>query len=168
MKSSVTAVGIVATILLLAPACAMSQELPNSRAMPGNLAPAGPYILAWDTVSQTPPTGRPENAWRYRLYNGRWWYWSKDKTWEYFTGDVWVPYTSASDHYLSRWPLIGPIAGPTIGQGVVVRGNSAGLTLIPGDHPGAPHLKRGSVLPKYLKQEPMPDGQEPSPAAAQP
>jgi len=158
--------GRVATILLLTPACAMSQDLPNSRAVPGNEAPAGPYILSWGTLSRTPPAGRPENRWRYRLYEGRWWYWSKDGTWSYFTGDVWVPYTTDSDHYLSRRPLLGPIAGSTTRQGVIVRGNSSGLTLIPGDHPGAPHLKRGTVLPKYLKEEPLP--QEPEPLPEQP
>jgi hypothetical protein len=36
-------------------------------------------------------------------------------------------------------------------------GASAGLTLIPGDHPNAPHHKRGTVLPKYLKQLPLPE-----------
>jgi hypothetical protein len=163
VKSSVTAMATVATVLLLAPTRAMSQELPNSRALPGNEAPAGPYVLSWGIVSKTPPAGRPENMWRYRLHDGRWWYWTKDRTWQYYTGDVWVPYTPASDHYLSRRSPLGPIAGPMVGQGVVVRGNSAGLTLIPGDHPGAPHLKRGTVLPRYLNQEALPEGQEPTP-----
>ena len=158
MKTLMTAMVMAATILLLAPAYAMSQDLPNQRAAPGSEAPAGPYIFYWGNVPPTPPHGRPENAWRYRLYDGRWWYRTPDNSWSYFTGDTWVPYTPNSDRYLSRRSPIGPIAGPPAGPGVIVRGNAAGLTLSPGDHPGAPHLKRGTVLPKYLKQETLPDG----------
>ncbi|HWB14192.1 MAG TPA: hypothetical protein VG826_33505 [Pirellulales bacterium] len=168
MKRSVTAMGMTATILLATPIFAMSQDLPYQRDMPGNDAPAGPYMFYWGPVSRTAPHGRPENGWRYRRYDGRWWYFSTDNKWSYFTGDTWVPYTSGSDHFLSRRPPIGPIAGPTAGQGVIVRGDRAGLTLIAGDHPGAPHLKRGTVLPKYLKEEMLPGGQEVMPGKEEP
>jgi hypothetical protein len=169
MKRMMIAMGMAATTLLFVPAHGRSQDLPGQRAMPGSDAPAGPYSFYWGPVSRTAPHGRPENAWRYRLFDGRWWYWNADGNWSFFTGDTWVPYTPSSDHYLSRRSPLGPIAGPTVNQGVMVRGNSAGLTLIPGDHAGAPHLKRGTVLPKYLKEEPLPEAeQEPMPDEQEP
>lgn len=140
---------------------AVSQDIPNTRVVPGNDAPPGPYILYWGPVSTTAPRGKPENEWRYRLHDGRWWYWTVDESWSYFNGDIWVPYSPERDRELSRAPRLGPIAGPLPGQGVYFRGKMAGLTMIPGDHAAAPSLKRGTVLPKYLKQQELPTGQEP-------
>ncbi|MGH7140249.1 MAG: hypothetical protein ACREHD_31305, partial [Pirellulales bacterium] len=108
----------------------------------------------------TAPHGKPQNQWRYRLHDGRWWFWTVDESWSFFNGDIWVPYSSHSDRELSRASSLGPIAGSLAGQGVSIRGKMAGLTLIPGDHPGAPHLKRGTVLPRYLQQQPLPTGEE--------
>jgi hypothetical protein len=139
---------------------AVSQDIPNTRVMPGSEAPAGPYILYWGPISQAAPQGKPENEWRYRQHDGRWWYWTADENWSYFNGDIWVPYSSERDRELSRAPVLGPIAGPSAGHGVWVRGPMAGLTLVPGDHPGAPHLKRGTVLPQYLKQQDLPREEE--------
>lgn len=144
----------------LAASSAVSQDIPGSRLMPGNDAPAGPYLFYWGPVSQTAPHGKPANQWRYRLHDGRWWYWTVDENWSFFNGDIWVPYSAHSDRELSRAWSLGPIAGSLAGQGVSIRGKTAGLTLIPGDHPGAPHLKRGTVLPKYLQQQPLPTGEE--------
>lgn len=158
MRIQVASFSTVLGVVLLAPACAESQDIPNSRSMPANEAPAGPYIFYWGGISQTAPQGRPENSWRYRLWDGRWWYWTAENSWSYFTGDTWVPYTPEADRFLSHRSTIGPPAGPHSGPGVIVRGTSAGLTLIPGDRPSTPHLKRGTVLPKYLKQEPLPEG----------
>lgn len=145
----------VTGLLLLADAVS-GQDLPGSRTMPGNEAPAGPFMLYWGPPSSEAPHGRPTNHWRYRLHNNRWWYWTTDEKWSYFNGDIWVPYTRQSDRELSRASLLGPISGNFAGQGVWVRGRMAGLTMIPGDHPAAPHLKRGTVLPKYLQQQPLP------------
>jgi hypothetical protein len=147
--------------LVLVPAAASGQDLANSRAMPGNEAPAGPHIFYWGPLSQTAPHGRPENQWRYRLWNERWWYWSTNEDWWLFNGDTWVPYTADSKFNLSRGPFLGPISGPFGVQGVITRGKRAGLTLLAGDHAAAPHLKRGTVLPKYLRPEPTPDDVEP-------
>src|SRR5690348_10364561 len=36
------------------------------------------------------PRGRPENAWRYELFNGRWWYWTPDDHWAFYNGRRWV------------------------------------------------------------------------------
>ncbi|HVX14207.1 MAG TPA: hypothetical protein VHC22_23675 [Pirellulales bacterium] len=132
--------------------------------MPGNEAPVGPYMLYWGPPSTETPHGRPANQWRYRLHDGRWWYWGTDERWSYFNGDIWVPYTPRSDRELARASLLGPISGSFVNQGVYTRGKMAGLTMIPGDHPAAPHLKRGTVLPRYLNQEPLPRGdEEPAP-----
>lgn len=160
MRTLPTAAGLVLTVFLFVAATASAQDVPDSRATPGNDAPAGPHVFYWGPASQTAPHGRPENHWRYRFRNGRWWYWTVDDNWSYFNGDAWVPYSANSEHYLSRAPLLGPIAGPTVAAGVIVRGQGAGLTLIPGDHPAAPHLKRGTVLPKYLLPAPAPDADE--------
>src|SRR5215469_3310159 len=43
----------------------------------------------------TPGTGRPENRWRYRFAQGRWWFWAPDRQWWYFDGGRWVPYREA-------------------------------------------------------------------------
>jgi hypothetical protein len=34
--------------------------------------------------------GQPENRWRYRYSNGRWWYWTRDNQWSYFDGNRWT------------------------------------------------------------------------------
>lgn len=157
--------GVIAGLLVALATVAAGQDVSNSRAMPGNDSPAGPHVFSWGQVSPNPPTGRPENRWRYRLYNGRWWYWANDRSWSFFNGDAWVPYTQESAVVLRSTPVLGPIAGSLGQQGIFVRGKTAGLTAIPGDHAAAPNLKRGTVLPKYLKQETLPGGQEePGPA----
>lgn len=150
---------VVAVVLVSSPAV-WGQDIPGSRVMPGNDAPAGPYILYWGPASQAMPVGRPDNQWRYQFHNGRWWFWTLDDQWSYFNGDIWVPYSPERDRELRQAWSLGPIAGPFISQGVSIRGRMAGLTFIPGDHAAAPHLKRGTVLPRYLRQEPLPGGQE--------
>lgn len=151
---------IVGVVLAAAASVAGAQDVSNSRAMPGNEAPAGPYVYSWGQVSPNAPKGRPENHWRYRSHHGHWWYWRDDDSWSFFNGDAWVPYTPQSAVALGGAPVLGPIAGPLGQQGVFVRGKTAGLTAIPGDHPAAPNLKRGTVLPKYLKQQTLPKGEE--------
>jgi hypothetical protein len=160
------AVGAMAAGLVFASAAAAAgQDVSNSRAMPGNETPAGPHVLSWGQVSPIAPAGKPDNHWRYRLYNGRWWYWASDDSWSFFNGDTWVPYTPESAVVLRGAPTLGPIAGSLGQQGVFVHGKHAGLTAIAGDHPAAPSLKRGTVLPKYLKQQTLPKGEkEPGPA----
>ncbi|HET6880623.1 MAG TPA: hypothetical protein VFI31_10735 [Pirellulales bacterium] len=155
---------VFGVIAYLAARSAPRQDLPGSRAMPGNEAPAGPYIFYWGPYVNVPPEGRPENQWRYRLYDDRWWYWTTDNTWSFYNGDIWVPYSADRDRELSRAPLLGPISGNFAGHGVWTRGNKAGLTMIPGDHAAAPHLKRGTVLPRYLEQQPLPGGVDEAPS----
>lgn len=36
--------------------------------------------------------GQPENRWRYRYSNGRWWYWTAGNQWSYFDGNRWTAY----------------------------------------------------------------------------
>jgi hypothetical protein len=40
----------------------------------------------------TKPRGQPQNAWRYVLYNGRWWYWTPDDQWALYNGRRWVTF----------------------------------------------------------------------------
>jgi hypothetical protein len=42
------------------------------------------------------PRGAPENAWRYVLFNGRWWYWTPDGEWALFDGRRWVTFLPKS------------------------------------------------------------------------
>jgi len=42
------------------------------------------------------PRGAAENAWRYVLYNGRWWYWTADNQWALFDGRRWVTFSPES------------------------------------------------------------------------
>ncbi|HVA47021.1 MAG TPA: hypothetical protein VNH11_11700 [Pirellulales bacterium] len=51
-------------------------------------APAGGVSRA----AAAPSGGRPENRWRYRFFQGRWWYWTSDHQWSYFNGVRWTPY----------------------------------------------------------------------------
>jgi hypothetical protein len=37
-----------------------------------------------------PLGGQPENRWRYRYTNGRWWYWTRENRWSYFDGRQWI------------------------------------------------------------------------------
>ncbi|HQU45208.1 MAG TPA: hypothetical protein PK867_20505 [Pirellulales bacterium] len=41
-------------------------------------------------AAAVPSGGRPENRWRYRYFQGRWWYWTDDHRWSYFNGRRWV------------------------------------------------------------------------------
>jgi hypothetical protein len=42
------------------------------------------------------PRGEPENAWRYVLFNGRWWYWMPDAEWALYDGRSWVTFQPQS------------------------------------------------------------------------
>ena len=42
--------------------------------------------------------GRPENRWRYRYANGRWWYWTAENRWSHFDGRQWVAARGASPY----------------------------------------------------------------------
>jgi hypothetical protein len=34
--------------------------------------------------------------WRYRFYNGQWWYWMPANYWMYYSGNAWVPYNAVT------------------------------------------------------------------------
>lgn len=38
------------------------------------------------------PTTQSENQWRFKNYNGRWWYWLPEETWVYWQDGRWVHY----------------------------------------------------------------------------
>lgn len=40
-------------------------------------------------VSQVTASTRGADGWRYRHFNGRWWYWKPNETWAYWDGSEW-------------------------------------------------------------------------------
>lgn len=42
------------------------------------------------------PRGKPENAWRYVRYNGRWWYWTSGGQWSLYNGQQWAAFQPQS------------------------------------------------------------------------
>lgn len=47
-----------------------------------------------------PPQAPPAERWRYRFYNGHWWYWRGGGRWAYWSGKQWHEYEA--DSY-TRW-----------------------------------------------------------------
>jgi hypothetical protein len=54
---------------------------------------------AQDTPREARIEGRAEartvadaNRWRYRYHDGRWWYWTPQRSWVYWGGNQWNPY----------------------------------------------------------------------------
>lgn len=113
----------------------------------------GPAVRVRGLPDLPHPRGLPENRWRYQRSQGRWWYWSADNSWSFFNGDIWVPFTGQADLGRSEaGSLLGPISGNLEFQGVIVRGPRAGLAGIH-DRATTQMLRRGTVLPKYLRGE---------------
>jgi hypothetical protein len=113
--------------------------------------PSGPAVRVRGLAELPRPRGLPENSWRYRQSQGRWWYWSDKNSWSFFNGDIWVPFTGQADLGRSEaGSLLGPISGEIGFQGVIVRGPRAGLAGM-GDRATTQMLRRGTVLPKYLR-----------------
>jgi hypothetical protein len=54
-----------------------------------------------NAASSIAPEGRQENRWRYRYFQGRWWYWTAANQWSYFNGSRWTTYRTSGD-YLSK------------------------------------------------------------------
>ncbi len=42
------------------------------------------------------------NNWRYRRHNGRWWYYTPQRSWMVWDGGAWNPYQSGSNFYVGR------------------------------------------------------------------
>lgn len=59
---------------------------------PGETRPVEIRVATWKAAlrPRNQTAGRTENAWRYVLYQGRWWYWSASERWSYFDGARWV------------------------------------------------------------------------------
>jgi len=47
---------------------------------------------SYSAYGSTEPSG--PDAWRYRWFNGRWWYWLPDNRWTYWENDHWVDYSA--------------------------------------------------------------------------
>jgi hypothetical protein len=137
----------VLTLLACLPIAAVAQPTNSSP------HPTGPAFRVRGLPDLPHPRGMAENRWRYRRSQGRWWYWSSDNSWSFFNGDIWVPFTGQADLGRSEaGSLLGPISGNLEFQGVVVRGPRAGLAG-PHDRATTQMLRRGTVLPKYLREE---------------
>lgn len=125
--------------------------------------PVGPAFRVRGLPDLPHPRGLAENHWRYRRSQGRWWYWSAGNSWSFFNGDVWVPFTGQADLGRSEaGSLLGPISGNLEFEGVIVRGPRAGLAGIH-DRATTKMLRRGTVLPKYLRGEEMKIGTDAAP-----
>ncbi|MGH7134994.1 MAG: hypothetical protein ACREHD_04595 [Pirellulales bacterium] len=57
--------------------------------------------------------GRTENAWRYVVYQGRWWYWSASERWSYFDGARWVKLDSLNQPLADRGKLLEVVPRPS-------------------------------------------------------
>jgi hypothetical protein len=47
------------------------------------------FRAQWNAEASQAAPLQGADAWRYRYFNGRWWYWRPDKTWAYWTGSRW-------------------------------------------------------------------------------
>lgn len=79
--------------LLTAALCCRAVNAATSHEASANSAPATKD--GWRAAPLgTPPlnAGQTANRWRYRFFEGRWWYWMPDNQWSYFNGRRWSPY----------------------------------------------------------------------------
>lgn len=53
-----------------------------------------------DSAKTAASAKEADNKWRYRFYNGHWWYWQPDKHWVFWTGNEWQDYDRQS---YSQW-----------------------------------------------------------------
>ena len=69
---------------------AASEELPTPHA--DKPAPA----QRADDAKKADKTTKADNKWRFRFYNGHWWYWQPDKHWVFWNGANWQDYDRQS------------------------------------------------------------------------
>ncbi len=83
-----TIVRTVVAVMLLAGVGVLAQE-----AIP-TPAPVEPAKVDVGVKASTPTTNVPAaEAWRYRWYGGRWWYWTPDNRWMWHRDDgSWIEY----------------------------------------------------------------------------
>jgi hypothetical protein len=81
---------LVAVVLALLGTWVLAQELvPTPDPVGGAKSPAGPATSAGATAR---PNANPEQ-WRYRWFNGRWWYWTPQNRWMWYGDDGrWVQF----------------------------------------------------------------------------
>lgn len=108
-------------------------------------APLGtPPQASAEGADQRPANrGAPENRWRYRFSNGRWWYLTPERRWSYYDGSRWRPYTANTssvrrpvDPALLRLEYkegsLGRRRWPRVGGGQVWQGGGAGALPLSG------------------------------------
>ena len=93
---------IVAFAVAIAATAALGQE-PVQQTGPQQSIQAGAARV------QTRGQMRDANAWRYRWYAGRWWYWMPDNRWMVWTGDRWINPVTGSGQAATQSPL--PVFG---------------------------------------------------------
>ena len=54
--------------------------------------PRGDLETGYVRAAATQPAGNPANRWRYRFYNGQWWFYHPSNHWSYWNGNAWTPY----------------------------------------------------------------------------
>jgi|GEM_PF-6907883 len=61
-------------------------------------APLGPAaaVNAPELAPHLAPATQSDNQWRFKYYNGRWWYWMPDETWVYWQDGRWLHYDPSS------------------------------------------------------------------------
>ena len=82
---SAITIGLMALCLKTYAASPSGTSPVGSKNIVDNLVPSN----AIDTTDDL--SGRAD-AWRYRWYNGQWWYWLPAETWVVWNGTAWVPY----------------------------------------------------------------------------
>lgn len=59
-------------------------------------APQQRSVAVAAAAAANQPVNNPANRWRYRFYNGQWWYYHPTNQWLYWTGKSWTGYRSAT------------------------------------------------------------------------
>ena len=109
---AITIYGAVAVTLVLVGLCAVGQEL-----VPTPDTIGGAKINSAATAGSSPPAGATAKTdWRYRWYNGRWWYWTPQNCWMWYSNDGrWVAFDANNPPVPGYWA--GYYPGVNVGVG---------------------------------------------------
>ena len=57
-----------------------------------SIAAEKPQLAAGAESSTAAPAQPESNAWRYKYYEGRWWYWMPSNSWAWYDGRQWIAF----------------------------------------------------------------------------